>query len=129
MALRVMLFNGDGVIQEAISVMLPSPSFRIYKVSATQKALRALRGTSRHAVVIIDFSLTNWQTSAQFIKAVAQEDYLIRQHAYILLLSTDETLSLQIGNAITILSPTLLAKPLLKESLLAAIRAAVQKFS
>ena len=128
MALRVMLFNGDGVVQEAISVMLPVPSFRVYKVSAIPKALRALRGTSRRAVVIIDFSLTNWQTSAQFMKEIAQDKYLIQQHAYILLLSTDETISLQVGNAITLLSPMLLAKPLLKESLMAALRAAVQKF-
>jgi len=124
-----MLFNGDGVVQEAISVMLPVPSFRVYKVSAIPKALRALRGTSRRAVVIIDFSLTNWQTSAQFMKEIAQDKYLIQQHAYILLLSTDETLSLQVGNAIALLSPTLLAKPLLKESVLAGVEAATKKFN
>lgn len=122
-----MLFNGDNVVQELIPMVLPAPSFQIVKIAAIPKALKTLRNTSKRAVVIIDYSVTNWQMSAHFLEALAQDEKLVDQHAYILLLSTDDTISLQVSNAIATLSMQLLHKPLTREGIIAAVRMAAQK--
>jgi hypothetical protein len=122
-----MLFNGNTVTQQLISLALPSPLFGIYMVAEVPEALRALHSASKRVVVIIDYSVTNWQTSAQFIEAAAQDDDLVSRHTFVLMLSTDETLPLHVSKALNKLSSILIAKPTSKEQILSIVQIMAQR--
>jgi CheY-like chemotaxis protein len=127
MPTRVMLFNGNAVTQEFVSLALPSPMFGIYVVADVPEAIRALHSASKRVVVIIDYPVTSWQISAQFIEAAAQDDELVHRHTYVLMLSTDETLPLHISKALNKLSSILIAKPASKEQILSIVQIMAQR--
>jgi DNA-binding NtrC family response regulator len=127
MSTQVMLFNGNSVTRELIALALPPPVFEVYMVAEVPDAIQALHRVSKRAVVIIDYSVTNWQTSALFIQTVAKDADLVSRHTYVLLLSTDETLSVSVSTALNKLSVLLLAKPAAKEQITSVVQIMAQR--
>lgn len=121
---RVLLVNGDLLSRETVVLTLPRPEYSIVRVQATDIALDILRRSSKPVIVIVDFSVTNWQASAEFMKICSADGQLARHHKYILLLTTNETMPLNIGQAISVIQPIMAAKPFSPEQLLGAVQAA-----
>jgi CheY-like chemotaxis protein len=123
---RVLLVNGDLLTRETVALTLPQAEYIVVRAQDTGIALEILRQSNKPVIIIVDFSVTNWQASARFMEVCAAESGLALRNMYILLLTTNETLPLTIGQAITAIQPIIVAKPLSREQLLGAVKAAAR---
>jgi hypothetical protein len=126
---RVLVINADILSHETITLALPRSAFDVVMETDPDIALKVALRSSRPIVIIVDFSVTRWQVSGQFLKSVVIHPDIVRRHAYVLLLSTTETVPLDIGQSLTLLAPTILAKPLTTGMIFATVGAAAARIT
>lgn len=117
---EILVVDDDFSIRETLKMVLEEDGYIVAEVAEGGAALDYLRQTRDPMVVLLDHVMPGMD-GAQTLHAVAQDEYLVRTHAYILLTASAQTVISSMVSSLGDLSVAVVTKPFDLDELLATV--------
>ena len=125
---HVLVVDDDEAIRDTLRFALEDSGYVVSEASDGLAALKALRAAPNRTVVLLDLMMPGLD-GAGVLGAVAGDQRLATQHAYILVTASTKTLTLAFANLLTSLSVPILNKPFDVDVLLDIVAGAARRIS
>ena len=126
MSAAVLIVDDDADIREIIHALLEDEGYHVEEARNGEEALRILKKTSHHYVVLLDLRMPVLD-GVGVIAAVAKDKSLRQRHSYILATADNRTLPLSFVQQLTALEIPVLSKPFEEHRLFSLVAAAAAR--
>lgn len=117
---EILVVDDDFSIRETLKMVLEEDGYSVAEAVEGGAALRYLREHHAPMVVLLDHVMPGMD-GAQTLRAVAQDEYLARTHAYILLTASARNVVSSLLSPLDGLSVSVVAKPFDLDELLSTV--------
>lgn len=122
----VLVVDDHATIREILGLILEEGGYRVCEAADGRPALQQLRASREPMVVLLDMEMPGMD-GFQVMQAVAADEVLVTQHAYVLVTASSRTLPLAFVTLLRRLGVPIIPKPFDIDELLEAVAQAVAR--